>query len=191
MSGTEEPTPVGTGPALVPVAEAARHFGITERAVRKRIVAGTLHGVMIDRAWHMSSTGPSGEPEQGRSSAGSRNRNSSGPVPLAPVPVQTQMNVLMQEWIAPLAARIEALAGENGELRADRRHEQERREAIERERDELRARLAAAEDRNSCLCKALPSLLGAYNANRRYSRSSGGPGGCGSSAGGSNATSGS
>jgi len=137
---------VGTGPGLVPVAEAARHFGITERAVRKRIVAGTLHGVMIDRAWHVSITEPSEEPEQGRSSGGSRNRNSSGPVPLAPVPVQTQMHVLMQEWIAPLAARIEALAGENGELRADLRHEQERREVIERERDELRARLAATED---------------------------------------------
>jgi len=62
------------------------------------------------------------------------------------VPVQTQMNVLMQEWIAPLAARIEALAGETGELRADLRHEQERREAIERERDELRARLAASNE---------------------------------------------
>ena len=146
MSGTEEPTPAETGLGLVPVAEAARHFGITERAVRKRIVAGTLHGVMIDRAWHVSITEPPEEPEQGRSSVGSRNRNSPGPVPLAPVPVQTQMNALMQEWIAPLAARIETLAGENGALRADLRHEQERREAIERERDELRARLVAAED---------------------------------------------
>ncbi len=53
------------------------------------------------------------------------------------------MNVLMQEWIATLTTRIEALAGENGELRADLRNERERREAIEQENDAAKKELTA------------------------------------------------
>lgn len=127
------------GPGLVPVAEAARYFGITERAVRKRITAGKLRGLMIDRAWHvyLAEMEPISEPEQFRSSAGTGNQASSGTVPPAPLAAQQPAAAIMQEWIAPLAARIEVLARENGELSADLRNERKRREIIEHERDAL------------------------------------------------------
>ncbi len=138
------------GPELVPVAEAARYFGITERAVRKRIAAGKLRGLMIERAWHvyLTEVEPSSEPEQFRSSAGTGNQASSGTVPSAPLAPQQPAAAIMQEWIAPLAARIEVLARENGELSADLRNERKCREMIEHERDALvgeRARREQAE----------------------------------------------
>jgi hypothetical protein len=149
MSDAPEPAGPEPVPERMTVAVAARHFGITERAVRKRIAAGRLRGVMIDRAWHVSLVEPAPEPEQGRGSAGSRNRNSSGPVPPAPVALPPPAAAIMQEWIAPLAARIEALARENGELVAELRNEREQRQAIARERDALLARVAHSEGKSS------------------------------------------
>lgn len=175
MSGDAQNEQSVPGPELVPVAAAAIHFGITERAVRKRIAAGTLRGVMIDRAWHVQLAEPAEEPEQGRGSAGSRNRNSSGPVPPTSSAVQQPATAIMQEWIAPLAARIEALARENGELEADLRHERERRELAEAEIERLRASQRPGEDESPVqtpnpLAGGYPAPRGAGEAERASER---------------------
>ncbi len=101
--GPEGPEPrTGTGPAPVPergpltVPEAARTLGISERAVRKRIQAGTLRATPRGRSFDVylpgapaGTTGPEG-PERDRS-AGERGpepaaheRPSSGPGPEPP-----------------------------------------------------------------------------------------------------------
>lgn len=141
-------------PGLVVASEAARRLGITGRAVRKRIAAGTLKGMMIDGIWHVRlRPEPVAEPERGRPEPERRNRSRSTPsVPPPASASRSQFDAVMQEWIGPLAARIETLARENGALTADLRHEREQRAEAECERDEARleandltARLAALE----------------------------------------------
>ena len=89
-AGPEPAEPrTGTGPAPVPergpltVPEAARALGISERAVRKRITAGTLRATPRGRSFDVylpgpvpGATGPEG-PEQDRSTGGQ------GPEPVA------------------------------------------------------------------------------------------------------------
>ncbi len=141
-------------PGLVVAAEAARRLGITGRAVRKRIAAGSLKGTMIDGVWHVRlGPEPVAEPERGRPEPEQRNRSGSAPsVPPPTSASRSQFDAVMQEWIGPLAARIEILARENGALTADLRHERDQRAEAECERDEARlkaddlaARLAALE----------------------------------------------
>lgn len=135
----EPEPPMETG--LISASEAARRLGISGRAVRKRIASGTLKGTMIDGAWHVRlGPEPVTEPEQGRLEPERGNRSGSTPsVPPLITSPRSQFDAVMQEWIAPLAARIETLARENGELAADLRHERERRVEVERERAEARA----------------------------------------------------
>ncbi len=141
-------------PGLLVASEAARRLGITGRAVRKRIAAGTLKGIMIDRVWHVRlGPEPVAEPERGRPEPEQRNQTGSAPsVPPPASASRSQFDAVMQEWIGPLAARIEILARENGELTADLRQEREQHAETERERDEARlkaddlaVRLAALE----------------------------------------------
>ncbi len=141
-------------PGLIVVSEAARRLGITGRAVRKRIAAGSLKGIMIDGVWHVRlGPEPVAEPERGRPEPERRNQiGSAPPVPPPASASRSQFDAVMQEWIGPLAARIELLARESGELTADLRHEREQRAGVECERDEahlkandLAARLAALE----------------------------------------------
>ncbi len=141
-------------PGFLAVSEAARRLGITGRAVRKRIAAGTLKGTMIDGVWHVRlGPEPVAEPEPGRPEPEQRNQSRSAPaVPASASASRSQFDAVMQEWIGPLAARIEALARENGALTADLRHEREQRAEAEHERDEahlkagdLAGRLAALE----------------------------------------------
>lgn len=141
-------------PGLLLASEAARRLGITGRAVRKRIAAGTLKGMMIDGVWHVRlGPEPVAEPARGRPEQEQRNRSRSAPsVPPPASASRSQFDAVMQEWIGPLAARIEILARENGALTADLHHEREQRAEVECERDEARlkandlaARLAALE----------------------------------------------
>lgn len=141
-------------PGLVGASEAAQRLGITGRAVRKRIAAGTLKGTMIDGVWHVRlGPEPVAEPERVRPEPEQRNQTSSAPsVPPPTSASRSQFDAVMQEWIGPLAARIEILARENGALTADLRHERDQRAEVECERDaarlkanDLAARLAALE----------------------------------------------
>jgi DNA-binding transcriptional MerR regulator len=66
-------------------------------------------------------------------------------LPQVAASARAQLDAVMAEWIAPLAARIEALARENGELAADLRTARVSQEAAEQERDALRSRLDALE----------------------------------------------
>jgi len=135
----EPEPPMETG--LISASEAARRLGISGRAVRKRIASGTLKGTMIDGAWHvLLGPEPVAEPERGRPEPEQGTRNGAAPsVPPLTTSPRSQFDAVMQEWIAPLAARIETLARENGELTADLRHEHEQRMEAERECAEARA----------------------------------------------------
>ncbi len=136
MNGTK-----GTGPGPVPsgplsVKDAAAYFGITERAIRKRIHVGTLMGEHIDGQWKVwphaqpqRGTGP--EPEQFPRST--EQRNSSGGTDGA-----AQVAVVIQQMQAPLIERIGALERELGRT-------QEQRDRAAQEAAELRRRVEHAE----------------------------------------------
>jgi len=141
--GQEQRGPDRPEPALVSATDAAHRLGVSARAVRKRIAAGTLRGQMIDGMWfvHLGPE-PVVAPEQGLPEAELRNRPWATPrVPpsSAPFPAQGQAAVaVMEQWIAPLATRIEELARENGALTANLQQVTREREVMERERDALR-----------------------------------------------------
>ncbi len=120
----------GTGPARtgpLTVKDAALYLGIGERAVRKRIAAGTLQADHIDGIWRVwpdvePSDGTDGTgtgPEQGRPLRGPRNRATE---PRAePSPALAVMDRLVAPLVAELGdarQRIEDLARENGRLQA-------------------------------------------------------------------------
>lgn len=66
-------------------------------------------------------------------------RTANVPPPPAPFPAQGQAaTVVMEQWIAPLATRIEELARENGALTANLQQATREREIMKRERDTLR-----------------------------------------------------
>ncbi len=141
--GQEQRGPDRPEPTLISTADAALRLGISTRAVRKRITAGTLRGQMIDGVWfvHLGPE-PVAAPEQGHPEAELRNRPWATPhVPpsSAPFPAQGQAAIaVMEQWIAPLATRIEELARENGTLTANLQQATREREVMERERDALR-----------------------------------------------------
>jgi len=132
------PNGTGTGPARtgpLTVKDAALYLGIGERAVRKRIAAGTLHADHIDGIWRVwPDAGPDNGigtgPEQGRPLRGPRNRAAE---PLAePSPALAVMDRLVAPLVAELAeARrtIERLATENGTLRERLAHAESARDA--------------------------------------------------------------
>ncbi len=136
MNGTK-----GTGTGPVPpgplsVKDAAAYFGITERAVRKRIHVGTLMGEHIDGQWKVwpsarPQRGTGTEPEQFPRSTEQRN-SSSGTDGAA------QVAVVIQQMQAPLIERIGALERELGRT-------QEQRDRAAQEATELRYRAEQAE----------------------------------------------
>ncbi len=141
------------------VKEIANELGISERAVLKRISTGRLAAKREGRSWRVIVIAPPrAAPSTERSSPVSaehtaqspNNASKSGTVDGTvtgaepqTTNAQAQMAAIMSQWLSPLTARIESLAGENGELRADLRHERQQRALIERERDELQARVDA------------------------------------------------
>ncbi len=119
-------------PALISATEAALRLGISQRAVRKRITAGTLRGVQIDGVWHVRlGPEPMAAPAPFPPAPEPRPRSGSGP-PAPPVvtSAQSQITAIMDEWLAPITARVEALACENGTLAAELRHERERADRL-------------------------------------------------------------
>ncbi len=141
--GQEQRGPGRPEPALISTTDAAHRLGISTRAVRKRIAAGTLRGQMIDGVWSVQlGPEPMAAPEQGHSESELRNRPWATPdVPPLPAPFPGQgqaIAAVMEQWIAPLAARIEELARENGTLTANLHQVTREREVMERERDALR-----------------------------------------------------
>jgi len=136
MKGTGGTKGTGTGPVPtgpLSVNDAAELLGITPRAVRKRIAAGTLYAQIIDggyKVWpeYQPTKGPGsapGSPEQFRRAEEQGNRATSSAVP--PPQGPPQLAAIMQEWLAPLIH-------ENGDLR-----EQLGRERTLREQAEARA----------------------------------------------------
>jgi len=110
------------------VKEAARHLGVGERAVRKRIAAGTLMADHIDGIWRVwpeaspdhGTNGTGTGPEQGHGPAAPRNRAVEPPA--EPFQALAVMDRLVAPLVAELSAarlRIEDLARENGRLQAD------------------------------------------------------------------------
>jgi excisionase family DNA binding protein len=122
-------------PLALTVEEAATHLGITPKAVRRRIERGTLLAVMahdgrrrIPAAALNGAVAGSAEPR-----SGSMPRS-----PGAAAPVE-------QDGIAILVSRIEALAAENGQLRALTQIAESSRDTLERELHETRARVLELE----------------------------------------------
>lgn len=116
--------PAPTGPLTVK--DAALYLGIGERAVRKRIAAGTLQADHIDGIWRVwpdaeppnGTDGTETGPEQGRSSTEPRNRATEPRT--EPSPALAVMDRLVAPLVAELGTareRIEDLARENGTLR--------------------------------------------------------------------------
>ena len=87
------------------VPQAARRLGITERATRKRIAAGTLAGTGDDRAWTVEFAPPSipgtTEPEPG--GAAGPDRKTAGPEP-GPLPLEER-----DLRVSALLAEVEGL----------------------------------------------------------------------------------
>jgi len=133
MNGTggTGPGPVPTGP--LSTKEAASYFGITERAIRKRIHVGTLMGEQIAGQWvvypHAVRQGrPPRNPAQGRRTEEQR------PWAEEPGPEPTSAVAVMERLVSPLMAQIATQSAQLGDLR-----EQLGRERTLREQAEARA----------------------------------------------------
>ncbi len=127
MNGTAGTRNRNQGP--VPVKEAAAILGITDRAVRKRIAAGTMHADQVNGAWfvYLDRVEPRAGTAGSSSEDGTWNRNSG-------TDVATQFGVALQQMQAPLIAKI-------GELERELGREQVRREQAEQQLAELQSRL--------------------------------------------------
>lgn len=128
MSGTNGTRNRNLGP--VPVKEAAALLGITDRAVRKRIAAGTMHADQVNGAWfvYLDRVEPGTGTRGSSSEDGTWNRNSG-------TDVATQFGFALQQMQAPLIAKI-------GELERELGREQLRREQAEQQVTELQRQLS-------------------------------------------------
>ena len=151
------------GPEPVSVPVAARTLGISERAVRKRIAAGTLRAEPFGRSyrvWLPEDAAPPG-PEPGPA-PGPGQGPEHGPEPIeaeyraravtVSPSAYAQIEAIRDQWLAPLVAQITEQAQQIGRLEAERDtaeqmvEEQRRRaERTEREREDLRRRAEALE----------------------------------------------
>ncbi len=129
------PGPVPTGP--ISTKDAATYFGITERAVRKRIHAGTLMGEQIAGQWvvypHAVRQGrPPRNPAQDRRAEEQR--------PWTPEPLMEPSGAaaVMERLVAPLVAQIAAQGAQIGDLREELGRERTLREIAEHELATLR-----------------------------------------------------
>ncbi len=128
----------GDGSVPVPVPVAATYLGISERAVRKRIGAGTLRGVLVNRSWlvYLSSAETLGEARSGPERTGTAGPDRNARVVPEGGTEASIAAAIIREAIAPfvleLAATHEALG-----------RERLLREQAEGERDDLMMRLNA------------------------------------------------
>lgn len=137
----------GTGPGPVPTGplstkEAASYFGITERAIRKRIHVGTLMGEQIAGQWvvypHAVRQGrPPRNPAQGRRTEEQR------PWAEEPGPEPTSAVAVMERLVSPLMAQIATQSAQLGDLREQLGRERTLREQAEARTTELERQLAA------------------------------------------------
>lgn len=131
------PGPVPTGP--ISTKDAATYFGITERAVRKRIHAGTLMGEQIAGQWVVY-------PQAVRQGRPPRNpvldRRAEEQRPWTPEPLAEQSGAaaVMERLVAPLVAQIAAQGAQIGDLREELGRERTLREMAERELAILRSK---------------------------------------------------
>jgi len=123
----------------IPIADAAQILGVSVDALRKRVQRRSVRAYKgADGQWRVvlpESETPETSPATETLSETSEDSETSAVIG---TPDERFARVIEQA-IAPYAARLEAVSREAGELRA-------RLEHAERERDELRARLAASED---------------------------------------------
>ncbi len=153
--GTSERTSSRTG--AYSVREVAAHLRITERAVLKRIAAGKLAARREGREWRINlsippGTEPASEPRSGSHSepipempimagvSGTTSGTDTGSEPFV-VPTldaerRAQADAVVQRILAPFVMELARTSEELGMVRADLRHEIERRERAERERDD-------------------------------------------------------
>jgi hypothetical protein len=137
------PGPVPTGP--ISTKDAATYFGITERAVRKRIHAGTLMGEQIAGQWvvypHAVRQGrPSRNPALDRRTEEQRPWTPEPlPEPSGAAAVMDRLVAPLVAQIAPLVAQIAAQGAQIGDLREELGRERTLREMAERELATIRS----------------------------------------------------
>ena len=154
---TRQDTTDATTGVVVNVATAADLLGISAGAVRKRLERGQLAGHKEAGQWRVVLAGIDATDTTRRDATDATRRDGQDrtghdateatPTAVSPA-ARSQLEAIRDEWLAPLVARIEELAGENGALR-------ERAALLEAERD----RLAAAVDRDRGLADQLVDLL--------------------------------
>jgi hypothetical protein len=165
---------------MLPLVEAAARAGVTPEALRKRIQRGTVVGRKRQGQWYVafddapavqqddirtaSGAGgqaagrPSGYQEEwtsGRVEAdtagqASGQQDESGQASLQSLARAQEMAAYTERLLEPWRRRVEELAGENGQLRADLRHAKEelaQREATAEEVGRLKAQLEQAQRR--------------------------------------------
>ncbi len=176
MKGTGGTKGTGTGPVPpgpLSVNDAADLLGITPRAVRKRIAAGTLYAQLIDGGYKVfpefqptkgTGTAP-GSPEQFRSSAEPRNRAAE----LLTEP--SGAAAVMERLVAPLVAQIAAQGVQIGDLREQLGRLEEQRDQACRDADELRRQLSTHAATSAPPSAAPPSPAPHRPPDRRRPRS--------------------
>jgi len=146
MNGTVNGTN-GTGPGPVPTGplstkETATYLGITERAVRKRIHAGTLMGEQIAGQWvvyphAVRQARPPRNSAQGRRAEEPRNRAEE------PQAESGTAVAVMEQIVSPLVAHIALQTTQLGDLRELLGRERTLREVAEARAVELERQLTA------------------------------------------------
>jgi hypothetical protein len=163
--------------SMLPLTEAAARAGVTPEALRKRIQRGTVVGRKRQGQWYVAfadaatvqeddvrtSSGvgghvagrPSGDQENwpsGRVESDTAGRSSGQPEESGQASLQSlaraqEMAAYTERLLEPWRRRVEELAGENGQLRADLRHAEAalaQRDATAEEVGRLTAELAQA-----------------------------------------------
>lgn len=145
MSGTTRGTN-GTGPGPVPTGpmstkEAAIYLGISDRAVRKRISAGTLMGEQIDGQWMVY---PHAVRQSGTFRNAAQGRRAEEPRPRAEEPYAEPGTAVavMEKIVSPLVAHIAAQTTQLGDLREQLGRERTLREIAEARTAEFERQLA-------------------------------------------------
>ncbi len=139
------PVPAPAGPLTVK--DAAIYLGIGERAVRKRIAAGTLYGEQIDGEWQVYPRAipvgsASGSTEQFRRAEEPRNKATE---PLTEPSGESAAVAVMERIVSPLVAQLAAQTTQLGDLREELGRTQEQRDQARRELANLRTQLAHVE----------------------------------------------
>ena len=160
---------------------AARALGISERAVRKRIAAGTLRAEPFGRSYRVwlpeapppgPEPGPAAGPDPGPEPIEAQFRARA--VTVSPAGY-AQLEAIRDQWLAPLVAQITEQAERIGRLESERdiaeqlADEQRRRaERAERDREELRRQAEALQvERDRLLAEATQSAPPAAPASTR------------------------